>query len=442
LYFPNSAKGYKYGLIVADLYSLYISFYPMRTKNSSEVAKCLRSYFAAHCPPCAIYSDNDASFRGDVEELLRPYNIKHITSYPYTQRQNYVESQVRTFKNAYRAAIMDNALFKCKDWDILYPIVICRINSMISKYGMSREAVHYGSIVESSLPLITDSNIFEPLENDLEKASNLFKERMGRFMQKRKRNKIYYKVGKKHNFYINELVMYKNFVPDSMLDATFVGPARIIDLSPSGATVRDTKTGVVSSINFEHLRKINFEELLTLLPQNFDAEIAETLGTYRYRRAADTAEKVADTAEKVADNAGKPESEPENETAEFKKTRSGKVYKVDVKTLPAKYAETVTACTVRAVLVPKVVPEPDAKPAYPILKRRCKINFLHHENEVEEIHFDGKWSDEAIDRVFNYEIDIVRSILRSDKNCVKEFTLNGNKPPGRVKFGKVTAYFY
>jgi hypothetical protein len=313
---------------------------------------------------------------------------------------------------------------------------------MISKYGMSREAVHYGSIVESSLPLITDSNIFEPLENDLEKASNLFKERMGRFMQKRKRNKIYYKVGKKYNFHINELVMYKNFVPDSMLDATFVGPARIIDLSPSGATVRDTKTGVVSSVNFEHLRKINFEELLTLLPQNFDAEIAETLGTYRYRRAADTAEKVADTAEKVADNAGKPESEPENETAEIKRTRSGKVYKVDVKTLPAKYAETVTACTVRAVLVPKVVPEPDAKPAYPILKRRCKINFLHHKNEVVETHFDGTWSEEAIDRVFNYEIDIVRSILRSDKNCVKEFTLNGNKPPGRVKFGKVTAYFY
>jgi hypothetical protein len=62
---------------------------------------------------------------------------------------------------------------------------------MISKYGMSRESIHYRDKVESSLPLITDSKIFEPLEEDLDKAASLFKERMGRFMQKRKRNKKY-----------------------------------------------------------------------------------------------------------------------------------------------------------------------------------------------------------------------------------------------------------
>jgi Integrase zinc binding domain len=45
LYFPNSSRGHKYGLIVADLYSLYISFYPLKSKNSSEIAKNLRAYF-------------------------------------------------------------------------------------------------------------------------------------------------------------------------------------------------------------------------------------------------------------------------------------------------------------------------------------------------------------------------------------------------------------
>jgi hypothetical protein len=191
LYFPKSSKGYSYGLIIADLYSLYISFYPLKSKNSAEIAKNLRSYFAAHCPPAAVYSDNDPSFRGEVENLFRVYKVQHITSYPYTQRQNYVESQVRTFKNAYRAAVCDSIVFKNKDWDILYPLVVCRINSMISKYGMSRESIHYRDKVESSLPLITDSKIFEPLEEDLDKAASLFKERMGRFMQKRKRNKKY-----------------------------------------------------------------------------------------------------------------------------------------------------------------------------------------------------------------------------------------------------------
>ena len=37
---------------------------------------------------------------------------------------------------------------------------------MITKYGMSRETVHYGYAVESSLPLITDATLFEPLEDD------------------------------------------------------------------------------------------------------------------------------------------------------------------------------------------------------------------------------------------------------------------------------------
>jgi hypothetical protein len=58
----------------------------------------------------------------------------------------------------------------------------------------------------------------------------------------------------------------------------YLGPSRIIDLSEKGATIRDTKSDTQMSVGFEHLQKVNFEELLTLLPQNFDAEIADTVG--------------------------------------------------------------------------------------------------------------------------------------------------------------------
>ena len=163
-----------------------------------------------------------------------------MTSYPYCQKQNSVESQVRIFKNAYRAAILDNEVFKTKDWDILYPLVVCRINAMITKYGMSRETVHYGYAVESSLPLITDATLFEPLEEDLKETADRFRERMGRFMQKRKRNVLHYKIGKEKKFYMNELVMYRIYVPESAIHPVFKGPVRIKDLQPRGATVRDT----------------------------------------------------------------------------------------------------------------------------------------------------------------------------------------------------------
>ena len=284
LYFPKSTRGYTHGLIISDLYSLYISFYPLKEKSSRQVANALRSYISAHGPPKTIYSDNDPSFRGEVELLLRPYGITHMTSYPYCQKQNSVESQVRIFKNAYRAAILDNEVFKTKDWDVLYPLVVCRINAMITKYGMSRETVHYGYAVESSLPLITDATLFEPLEEDLKETANRFKERMGRFMQKRKRNVLHYKIGKEKKFYMNELVMYRVYVPESALHPVFKGPVRIRDLQPRGATVRDTRNGEEFSVGFENLRKIEFDELLSLLPQNFDDEIASTLKNYRYRR--------------------------------------------------------------------------------------------------------------------------------------------------------------
>jgi hypothetical protein len=69
LYFSMSSKGYKYGLVISDLYSLYISFYPMQTKGSAEVAKNINAYFAAHKPPSFIYSENNPSFRGETEEF-------------------------------------------------------------------------------------------------------------------------------------------------------------------------------------------------------------------------------------------------------------------------------------------------------------------------------------------------------------------------------------
>ncbi len=119
LYFPKSSSGYTHGLLIADLFSLYVSFFPMRSKNSAEVAKAFDKYLSAMCPPKNLYTDSDQSFRGEVETLLRLWNITHITSYPYTQKQNAVESQVRIFKNAYRAAILENDIFKIPQWDKL-----------------------------------------------------------------------------------------------------------------------------------------------------------------------------------------------------------------------------------------------------------------------------------------------------------------------------------
>ena len=75
---------------------------------------------------------------------------------------------------------------------------------MISKYGMSRESVHFGTVVESSLPLIADCELFNPLEDDLKHTCDRFRDKIGKFLMKRKRNKEIYKIGKEKKFFMYE----------------------------------------------------------------------------------------------------------------------------------------------------------------------------------------------------------------------------------------------
>ena len=109
LYFPKSSKGYTHGLILYDIFSMYISFFPLKNKSSSQIATALRSFISLQGVPETILSDNDPSFKDEVSQLFSQFNIKHITSFPYSQRENTVESQVRRFKNAYRAAMIGRA---------------------------------------------------------------------------------------------------------------------------------------------------------------------------------------------------------------------------------------------------------------------------------------------------------------------------------------------
>ena len=172
------------------------------------------------------------------------------------------------FKNCYRCALSENEIFKHRDWDFLYPLIVTRINSLISKYGLSREAVQFGYTSENNLPIITDSALFEPLEKDLEEASKLFKARVGKFINRKKDNKKYYKDTVKNTFGIHELIMYKDNNPSDLLSPTFSGPARIMELQETGAEVRDLKTSDRFLVTFDKMRKINFDEFLTILPKN------------------------------------------------------------------------------------------------------------------------------------------------------------------------------
>ena len=332
---PTSSKGHTHGLIIADMFSLYLSFFPLKSKSSTAVAAALRSYLTLQGIPETIYSDNDPSFLGDVTTLLNSYNIHHATSYPYTQKNNSVEAQVRKLKNAYRAIISDNPISSHKEWHILYPLVIIRINTMISKYGLSRELVHFQNTLDSHLPLITSLQDHEIINDNFAELSKDFQTSLAKFLKNKKKAKKYYKTHKKQPFLLHELVMRKHYTPASSLHATYVGPMRIMEIHEQGALLKDPRTGETMSVHFSNIRKINIDEFLTLLPSNFDAEIINDLKLNRYNRQESPEKCQLPSSEPLDDNLYNPENPPIIPNAEnHRKLRSGKLVKLNNISIP------------------------------------------------------------------------------------------------------------
>ena len=274
---PESNHGYSYGLLISDLFTLYVSFYPMKDNNSAAVAHCLERYFSAQRTPKSVYTEDSHVFRGHVSHLLSRFRVTHVTTNLKSRRMSNVESQVKTLRNAYRSTILQSKFFQGHLWCKLFPIVICKMNAAISKYGINRESLYYGELIESSLPLLSDIDIFGPLEEDLEETCRKFRDKMGRLMGKKKRDKTKYRKGKENGICMHELVMREIFLEGQKVAMTYTGPYRVIDICGKGVTLRDLQTGDALSVSFEYVRKMNFDELLTLLPQKFEKEIMEAL---------------------------------------------------------------------------------------------------------------------------------------------------------------------
>ena len=346
LYLPTSTEGHTHALIISDLYSMYLTLYPLKGKTSSAVAKALNSYISTSGIPKIIYSDNDPSFRGETEVLLATYHIQHATSYPYVQRANTVEAQVRKVKNAARAAISENPIMSHRNWHQLYPLVIIRLNTLISKYGASRELIHFQNVLHTHIPLITDIKFDAELEAELNVTARKLKSKIEKFLKNKHKSKEYYKKGLTRPYLLHELVMRKIYTPESPLHPTFAGPFRIIELHPQGASIKNTRTGEIFSAHYMNLRKITPDEFITLLPENFDSEILKYMGTFRYNKTHQPDPAVLNKLDPEILNADNISDNKHNDQKSEKivippgvdsmKLRSGRIIRINPNSLPAK----------------------------------------------------------------------------------------------------------
>jgi hypothetical protein len=129
-----------------------------------------------------------------------------------------------------------------------------------------------------------------------------------------------------------------------------------------GALLKDPKTGDIMSVHYQNIRKLGLDELILLLPSNFDSEILKTLKLYRYNRPG-----APDTV---------PTQEKETTTEDNTRTlRSGKTIQINHTTLPSKYAE----IAIHAQWLNTVIVTPNKAAAKPCLKSRIQLPLSPYE---------------------------------------------------------------
>jgi hypothetical protein len=135
--------------------------------------------------------------------------------------------------------------------------------------------------------------------------------------------------------------MKAEYTTESALHPTHTGPHRIINLSEKGAEIKDIKTGEISNVNFGNIRKISIDELLALLPTDFDDKINKSLGTFRYNRKQNNDESLDHEAEKIE----------EKEKEDRRTLRSGRCYQINITNPPERVGKLSKEGIWRSILI-------------------------------------------------------------------------------------------
>ena len=154
---PWAAGGYRYVLIMTDLFAKFIEAVPMKNQEASSIVKALeQGWFLRHGYPLALLSDQGRNVDGTlVNGLCERLGIAKLRSSPYhPEGDGQAERSVETFKQAMRCLLAERRIAET-DWPALVQEVtfICNAYGNAST-GYSPQEVMYGAPLRSKADCI------------------------------------------------------------------------------------------------------------------------------------------------------------------------------------------------------------------------------------------------------------------------------------------------
>ena len=134
-YMPTDTDGYKYILLVGDLFSKYIDAIPLRDQTAKSVVNAFsNNWLYIHGNPNYLLSDQGSTVDGDVvRAFCDQFGIEKRRSSAYhSQGNGFAERNIRNVKDILRAALLHRNLNQTK-WRKLLPELVFALNCSESK---------------------------------------------------------------------------------------------------------------------------------------------------------------------------------------------------------------------------------------------------------------------------------------------------------------------
>lgn len=128
-------NGYENILTCVDVFSKKAWAYPLKTKNSSEVAANMKKIVNESPNLKVVQSDNGTEFKGELDDLLNENGIKHQLSRTYTAQSN---GGVEKFNGTLKSMIYQHLTkFNTKVYVDVLPSLVENYNSRV--HGTTKE---------------------------------------------------------------------------------------------------------------------------------------------------------------------------------------------------------------------------------------------------------------------------------------------------------------
>ena len=134
-FMPEDKSGYKFVLLIGDLFSKYIEAVPLVEQSAPTIVQALNDrWILHHGSPLFLLSDQGSNVDGNVvREVCKTYNIKKRRSSAYhSQGNGFAERNIRNIREVIRTVLSSRNLPQ-SSWVELLSGVKFALNTSISK---------------------------------------------------------------------------------------------------------------------------------------------------------------------------------------------------------------------------------------------------------------------------------------------------------------------